>query len=540
MLLAFSFPKFGHPACGWVALAPLLAAVWDCGRAGHIRRAFLLGWIAGVVHFALALYWLVRVMTVYGGLSAPVATFVAALLMAYLALFPAIAAWVVAVATRAYGVRGLMLAPAAWVTGELGRTYVGGGFPWVLLGYSQVTVLPIAQAASLAGVYGLSMLLAATSGALAYALVSTRRRFVPLASVLAFVAVLAVWGAWRVRDGRLTREGTPIRVAVVQGNIEQDLKWIETMRGPIVSRYLEMSRAALAENARFVLWPESSLPFYFELEPSGVAPIRRLAREARVSFLIGSDQLEQIRFVPGQPPPLEPARYYNAAFLVTPDGLTGAVYRKMHLVPFGEYVPLKKLLFFVAPLVEAVSDFSPGDKPATLPVAGHLASTAICYEVVYPRLIADFVDRGSELLTTITNDAWFGRSAAAYQHWDQAAMRAIEQGRYLARAANTGFSGFVDPYGRVLSRSGLFETAVRIGDVRFLTERTIYGRIGDSVAYAGLLISIVVLTIGSSGRFSRAVLPAGAQPTRRTNGRTTGSTNRQHQIGRTDLQNPIE
>ncbi len=517
MLLAFSFPKFGHPACGWVALAPLLAAVWDCGRAGHIRRAFLLGWIAGVVHFAIALYWLVRVMIVYGGLSAPVATFVAALLMAYLALFPAIAAWVVAVATRAYGVRGLMLAPAAWVTGELGRTYIGGGFPWVLLGYSQVTVLPIAQAASLAGVYGLSMLLAATSGALAYALVSTRRRFVPLASVLALVAVLAVWGAWRVRDGRLTREGTPVRVAVVQGNIEQDLKWIESMRGPIVSRYLEMSRAALAENARFVLWPESSLPFYFELEPSGVAPIRRLAREARVTFLIGSDQLEQVRFIPGQPPPAEPARYYNAAFLVTPDGLTGAVYRKMHLVPFGEYVPVKKLLFFVAPLVEAVSDFSPGDKPATLPVAGHVASTAICYEVVYPRLIADFVDRGSELLTTITNDAWFGRSAAAYQHWDQAAMRAIEQGRYLARAANTGFSGFVDPYGRVLSRSGLFETAVRIGDLRFLTERTIYGRIGDSVAYAGLLISIVVLTIGSSGRFSRTVLPAGAQPTRRTN-----------------------
>jgi apolipoprotein N-acyltransferase len=125
-------------------------------------------------------------------------------------------------------------------------------------------------------------------------------------------------------------------------------------------------------------------------------------------------------------------------------------------------------------------------------VAGHVASTAICYEVVYPRLIAGFVDRGSELLTTITNDAWFGTSSAAYQHWDQAAMRSIEQGRYLARAANTGISGFVDPYGRALAETGLFEPAMQVREVRFLTERTVYGRIGDSAAYAGLVIAIVM------------------------------------------------
>ena len=121
----------------------------------------------------------------------------------------------------------------------------------------------------------------------------------------------------------------------------------------------------------------------------------------------------------------------------------------MHLVPFGEYVPLQRLLFFVGPIVEAVSNFTPGDRPVLLPVGDRLVSTAICYEVVYGNLIRRFVRDGSELLTTITNDAWYGRSSAAYQHWDQAAMRAIENGRYLARAANTGISGFVDPYGRV-------------------------------------------------------------------------------------------
>jgi apolipoprotein N-acyltransferase len=176
----------------------------------------------------------------------------------------------------------------------------------------------------------------------------------------------------------------------------------------------------------------------------------------------------------------------------------------MHLVPFGEYVPLKDLLFFVAPLVEAVSDFSPGGTPATLPVDGHVTSTAICYEVVYPRLIAGMVDRGSELLTTITNDAWFGTSSGPYQHFDQAAMRAIEQGRYLARAANTGISGFVDPYGRVLWQSALFEPAVQVQEVRFLSGRTVYGRIGDSTAYAGLAITLLALASTLRKKSSRS------------------------------------
>jgi apolipoprotein N-acyltransferase len=364
-----------------------------------------------------------------------------------------------------------------------------------------VTVLPIAQTASLVGVYGLSMILALTSGTIAYALVVQKRRFLPLVGTVVVVIALAFWGTWRIRDGALTREGTPIRVGVVQGNISQEEKWDASLRDPIMKRYVDLSRVALSDGAQFILWPESSLPFYFELDPPGVAPIRRLAREGHAAFLIGSDQVEQVQLVSDQPAAGERERYYNAAFLVQPDGLTGGVYRKMHLVPFGEYVPLKQVLFFVGPLVEAVSDFSAGDTPALFRVAGHTASTAICYEVVYPRLIAGFVGGGSELLTTITNDAWFGTSSAAYQHWDQAAMRSIEQGRYLARAANTGISGFVDPYGRVLSRTKLFEPAAQVREVRFLTERTIYGHIGDSVAYAGLAIAI--LTLAASTRRSR-------------------------------------
>jgi apolipoprotein N-acyltransferase len=162
-------------------------------------------------------------------------------------------------------------------------------------------------------------------------------------------------------------------------------------------------------------------------------------------------------------------------------------------VPFGEYVPLKRLLFFVGPLVEAVSDFSAGGDPVLLPVAGHMASTAICYEVIYSSLIRSFVVRGSELLTTITNDAWYGWSSAAYQHWEQASMRAIEEGRYLARAANTGISGFVDPYGRVLQKSNMFESAVMVADLHFIAARTIYSRIGDLVGWVSVMLTAVAL-----------------------------------------------
>ncbi|MGE3508899.1 MAG: apolipoprotein N-acyltransferase, partial [Vicinamibacterales bacterium] len=173
-----------------------------------------------------------------------------------------------------------------------------------------------------------------------------------------------------------------------------------------------------------------------------------------------------------------------SAFLLSPDGETAAVYRKMHLVPFGEYVPLKELLFFAAPLVEAVSDFSAGEERVLLPLEGQPVSTAICYEVVYSDLVRQGVAAGSQLLTTITNDAWFGRTSAPYQHFAQASMRAIENGRYLVRAANTGISGIVDPYGRVVAQSALFEPAVIVGDARLLTERTIYTQIGDVFAYA--------------------------------------------------------
>jgi apolipoprotein N-acyltransferase len=482
--------------CAWIALTPLVVAVVR-HRRGLERpltsaQAFSLGLTAGGVYFAGTLYWLVETMTTFGGLSVPLAAFAAVLLVAYLSLFPAVFTLVLARLARTYGASAALLASPVWVATELGRQYVWDGFPWALLGYSQVTVLPVAQLASLTGVYGLSALLALTSGVAAYVVVEPRgRRWAAAGGVAVLVAASAGWGHWRLTRSALLESGEPVRVAVLQANIAQEDKWNPALADWISDRYLQMTRQALDRGARFIIWPESSTPFFFEHDLVRGGAIRRLAAEGEATLLIGSDQIEQARAEPGRTRPTE--RLYNAAFLVTPDGRTGAVYRKMHLVPFGEYVPARRLLFFVSPIVEAMTDFSPGDAPVLLPVAGRLASTAICYEVIYASLMRRFVLDGSELLTTITNDAWYGWSSAAYQHWDQAAMRSIENGRYLARAANTGISGFVDPYGRVLQRSALFEEELLVEDLRFITDRTVYTRIGDVVAWLSLALTAAAL-----------------------------------------------
>jgi apolipoprotein N-acyltransferase len=429
-------------------------------------------------------------MTAYGNLPRWTAVPINAALIGYLSLFPAMFGLVSARLIRRFGTLGLMAAPIVWVANEVGRTQVLTGFPWVLLGYSQTSVLPIAQLASLIGVYGVSLLVAAVSAAVVAAFERRFRTLVPLAGVLAVVLVTAVWGSRRVAARPWTREGDPIRLGLVQGNVDQAIKWDPGNAARIFQDYIRYTRRAIFEGAQLVLWPESSTPFMFEEDAAGAMQLRTLARQAGVTLLFGSDQIERG----------SPMRYYNSAFVIRSDGTTAGVYRKMHLVPFGEYVPLQQLLFFAAPLTEQVGTFSPGTRPELLPVDGHRASVAICYEVIYPGLVRSFVTEGSELLTTITNDAWFGTTSAPYQHFEQAAMRAIETGRYLVRAANTGISGIVDPYGRVLSKTEIFQPAVLVGEARFLRTSTFYVRHGDVVAYGSVVLTFILVLVPARRR----------------------------------------
>ena len=485
---------------GWIALAPLLVAL----SGATLRRAFALGLVTGIVYFTGTLYWITGVMAAYGDMAYWVAVLINAALVLYQSSYVAIFSLIVRRIVSVRGPTALMAAPVVWVATELGRTHILSGFPWVLLGYSQTSVLPIAQFASLFGVYGVSMLVASVSAALALGFVmnagpakpAARDGFSPrglrplrsLVVVLALVLAVAVWGSRRAASAEWTHTGEPIRVGLIQGNIDQNEKIDPARAAGIFQDYMRMTRQAIREGAGFVIWPESSTPFRFEDDLFAAAQIRTLAQQAKVPILFGSDQF--VRGANGAP-----TTFYNSAFLVRADGTSGGVYRKMHLVPFGEYVPAKKLLFFAAPLVQAVSDFSAGGEATLLPVGDHLVSTAICYEVVYPDLVRQFVAGGSELLTTITNDAWFGPTSAPYQHFEQASMRAIEEGRYLVRSANTGISGIVDPYGRVIARTGIFQPAVVVGEARFLKTSTLYARTGDLLAYASVLATVALLVL---------------------------------------------
>lgn len=493
VLLAASFPKFGDPGFAWAALAPLVVAVSLRASAPRYSAwsAFRLGLVTGIIFFAGALYWTVAVMTTYGGLPLIVAVLASSLLVLYLSLYIGLVAVLVGDAVRRFGIAGAWLTPVFWVGAEYLRGVLFGGFPWVPLGSSQATVLPVAQVASLVGVGGLSLLVALVGTAAAVVALTRRRaHLIGAAGVVTLLVVVSIWGASRVSTATLTREGTPMRMGLVQGNIPQDQKWDDRYRDAIIARYLGLSRNAVLNGAQVVVWPEASTPFFLNRDSVLAEPIRRLAAETRVPLLIGTDEAEGDAI-------------FNAASVIRADGQLGPSYHKIHLVPFGEYVPLKHILFFIGPLVQAVSDFTAGTEATVLDLGnGARAGVSICYESTYPSLPRTFTQSGANVLMIITNDGWFGTSSAAFQHYEMGVMRAIENGRYLVRAANTGITAAVDPYGRELARAGMFDALTLMADVRLLDGRTLYSRIGDLVSWIAL-----ASTLGMAVWFRRGRRP---------------------------------
>ena len=488
MLFALSMPKPALAPLGWVALAPLCLAVARTARRPAPRgmRPFLLGLTTGLVAFAGTVSWTSDVLAVFGGLNAALAWLLAGLLIGFLAIYPAIFSLTLTTAIARAGTPALAVAPMLWVATEWLRGTLFTGFPWVLLGYSQSEMIAPLQAASLIGIYGLSGLVACPSVALALLLVPdarrARARVATAVALLALPIVATVWGAWRVGQGALL-QGPAIRVGVVQGNVPQGQKWDPAYRDEILRRYISLTQSVARKGVDLVLWPESSTPFVFGRDAMQTEIMRAGLAPAQVPVVFGTDEV------------IGPTEFYNSAFVMDASGEIRGSYRKMQLVPFGEYIPVRTLLFFAQPLVEGFSDFSAGQQLTLLPVGAHRLSVAVCYEAVFPWLARRAVREGSQLLTTITNDAWYGLSAAPYQHFQQARVRAVETGRYLVRAANTGISGVVDPYGRVVVQSPLFETGTWVGEVRWLDGTTPYVRIGDAVAWACMLVLCVLLVL---------------------------------------------
>lgn len=508
MLASQAFPATNLASLGWVALIPLLAVLchdsprlgaWHGLLQGLVFYFFLLSWIPGVVAgfggLGLALGWLVGLLLVV-------------ILACFHALFGAWQAWL----HRRLGLGALLAAPAGWVLmAEWLRNWPLGGFPWGFLGYSQYEVPGMLRLASWGGVSGLSFLLVGFS-ALSVAACSPgklwRWRCGGLL-LLTLLLALVMSRAWSVPPAA----GEPLAVAAIQGNVRQDEKWQVARRDEILDRHMALTERALAGGARLILWPESSTVEQISESLQLQMRLRDLLQPAGAWAVVGS----VYHRVDGG--------YTNAAFLVAPGGSLPERYDKVHLVPFGETVPLANLLFFVKPLVEAVGDFRPGEAVGLMGEGLDLRRApdanlrpgevtpfgmSICYEIIYGSIVAAQVQQGATFLTTITNDAWFGRTSAPAQHFAMAILRAAETRRWLLRAANTGISGLVAPDGQVVQATGLFVPALVQGTLIPRQDLTFYVRHPQALYGACVMILLLAAALaafrnphGHTGRLSK-------------------------------------
>jgi len=467
LLLALSFPRPDFSWLAWFGLVPLLG-VMD-------RHPFRSGFVAGCAFFGMVLYWLNIVMTTYGRMH-PLFSLVAyVLLVAYLALFFGVATWAVCRFREQLGLSYLLTLPVVWVVLEFLRSFMLTGFPWASLGYSQQSREILLQIADLFGVHGLSFLLVFVNVLVFQLWQCLRRRGsepLPRAGLVAgFLLLVAAhaYGGWRLSQS--ADAGAPtLDVALIQGNIDQSVKWNPAYQQKTVDIYRALSREAAAETAPdLIIWPESATPFYFQ-EPGPLsAQVTEIPRVVDSHLLFGSPAYEM---------GLGSYRYLNSAFLLSPAGVVLGRSDKVHLVPFGEYVPLGRFLPFIDKLVSGIGDFSPGTVNP-LPMGDGKLGVLVCFEGIFPELARDYAASGSGLLVNITNDAWFGRSSAPYQHLAMTRFRAVENRLWVARAANTGISALIDPQGRIVARSELFTPAVVRGKVVLGGESTLYQRIGE-------------------------------------------------------------
>jgi apolipoprotein N-acyltransferase len=463
--------------------------------------ALVIGWLFGFGHFVVGVYWVAESMLAvpsFFGWTLPLVIAVSVGgLAALLAPFPAFAAFLARTLWPAGPARVLVLA-IAWALGEWLRGWVLSGFPWNLMAYSWAFSDAMNQFAALAGSWGLSFVTIAVAG-LPALLIDWRGRPMPglegavqrparALAALAFGAVVlaAVWIGGTLRLAGVVDEAVPgVRLRLVQANVDPGEKGNTVQRAGILERHMRLTTQTpgFAE-VTHVVWPETATLFLLEREPALRA---RLAEAAPAGGVLVTG------VVRGEPQagPLE--RVWNSLAAIDHTGALVASYDKFHLVPFGEYVPARGLLPFLSKFTPGAIDFSAGPGPRTLRLPGlPPVGPLICYEAIFPGQVVDRSDRPDWLLN-LTNDGWFGTSSGPYQHFASARLRAVEEGLPLVRAANTGISGVVDPYGRVLAQTGLGET--RVLDValpRALSGLTPYARFGDGATAALLLIGALL------------------------------------------------
>ena len=495
----------------WIAVAPLLVAILRARRPQTLQlqgaekllpavpgQAFLLGWLTGIVWYCGNCYWVYSTMKQYGGLNAPEAAGLLVLFALYLGLYHGLFGLIISWLARGEsGIRdALVLSPFVWVAVELARTRITG-FPWDLLGVTQVDNVPLARIATVTGVYGVSLEIVIVNAAFAAAILVRRKRRTLLLAALAaaFVLQIARW----IPAPPVAPDHTAL---LVQENIPvlDNADWTTQY---FTDTLADLSHLSLTPPDRahrrpeLIVWPESPAPFYTG-DPWFRNAVSQVAESGQAWMVVGSIGVENAMMSPQHV-----TQVFNSAAMVAPNGEWGARYDKIHLVPFGEYVPFKNWLSFAGGLTKEVGDFSRGSSRQPLPAGDQKLGVFICYESIFPDDVRQFANNGAQIFVNISNDGWYGDSGAYAQHLEQARMRAVENARWLLRDTNTGVTAAIDPYGRVVQSVPRKLRTVLEAPYARSVETTFYTRHGDWLAYACAIISlgaILVLLTSVKGR----------------------------------------
>ena len=497
-IVIFPLPDFYF--LSWIAVTPLIVALLRARPADTLQlsegakmlpatplQAFLMAYVCGILWYAGTCYWVYSTMKQYGGLNVLSALGVMLLFCLYVGLYHgAFGLLLSLIAGSRFGRRALVAAPFLWVAVELARTRITG-FPWNLLGITQVENVPLARIASITGVYGVSLEIMVVNVAFAAAFLVPRARRKPLLLAALLAAAVLQAGRWISAP-----ESHPDHTALlVQANIPivehawtieyfdatlQDLGWISV--SPPGGR---------PQNVDLIAWPESPAPFDIS-NPSFRNAVAGIARQTHAWVLVGSLGTDDAGSAT-----MKSTAVYNSGTLFSPEGEMTARYDKVHLVPFGEYVPFRRWFSFAAGLTEQVGDFNRGTSRAPLMAGDKKLGVFICYESIFPDDIRQFAANGAQVFVNISNDGWYGDSGAYAQHLRQARMRAIENARWLLRDTNTGVTAAIDPYGRVVASVPRKLRTVLIAPYALTNVTTFYTRHGDWLAYVCAIISLGAL-----------------------------------------------
>jgi len=499
-ILIFPLPNL-YIIC-WVAVTPLLIALLRTRQPDTLQlragvkllpakplQGFLLAYCCGILWYGGTCYWIYGTMRQYGGVNAPAAVGILILFCLYLGLYHGLFGLLVSLLADGspFSRRALVLAPVAWVAVELARTRISG-FPWDLLGIAQVDNIPLARIAAAAGVYGLSFEIMIVSTAWAAVFLVYRNKKQPLL-IAAIAATVILQAGELVPAPALNADKTAV---LVQANVPI-LEGADWTRDYYQTTLRDLSTLSVkpgpSSHPDLIVWPESPAPF-FTSDPLFRNTLSSVAREANTWVLVGG-----IGVTNASENPQRPTTIFNSAQLVSPNGEWVARYDKAHLVPFGEYVPFKRLFAFAGGLTKEVGDFSGGTSRRPLEADDTRLGVFICYESIFPDEVRQFAERGAQVLVNISNDGWYGDSGAYAQHLKQARMRAVENARWLLRDTNTGVTASIDPYGRVTATVPRKVRTSLDAPYALVSETSFYTRHGDWFAYLCAIICVAALIL---------------------------------------------